>query len=212
MPATTPTCWVGVTSRFYVEPTSQGAVTPSTRTPPATSATTCPPPAGPAHAPRRVRRVGRTPRCPVRRAARRRSSTRSSGSTQCSATTGSSPRSASADSPSMPPPAPSSCSPPKSSRRSDARRWRTRGSRSPDGSQRRQSGKSDLLEEGAVVVEEVLLDDSAVPRLRHGGELHIDDLPVGSTELPSGCLRGAVNVPVNRVTKQVMSPSPNRTS
>ena len=124
-PATRPTqLRVGVTSHFYVEPTSQGArdtFYPYYR---ATSATTCPVPAansfpatrsmpGPAHV------------VPCSPAARRRSSTRSCGNTNSSATTASSPRSASAVSPSPTPPAPSNCSPPKCSPSSDARQQQT---------------------------------------------------------------------------------------
>jgi len=38
------------------------------------------------------------------------------------------------------------------------------------------------------------------------------DLPVASMKVPSGCLSGAVNVPVNDVTEAVWSPSPNSRS
>ena len=67
--------------------------------------------------------------------ARKRSSTRSSGSTSCSATTASSPRSASVGFPSPTPPARSSCSPPTSSPSSDGRPPQRR--RSPDQERRR---------------------------------------------------------------------------
>ena len=105
---------VGVTSHFYVEPTSQGA-----------RDTFYPyysryignnmPGARGQLLPRDAFDAWAGPAAPCSRAARRRSSTRSSGSTNSLDTTGSSPRSASAVSPSLTPPDRSSCSRPRCS-------------------------------------------------------------------------------------------------